>query len=165
MSCIVGLSVCFSVSYQLISRRASRVPGCAAFVMPAPGEQLICRRTVIVGCAEKMKQERSAEMKTNPMSAARGLAAAILLACCFLFPAAGSAGEKPAAGKAAKTADALLVRPIALPFAIAGTGIYLGTLPLTFLIDTDEPSAELMVRRPWWFAAGRQLGRFDTDAP
>jgi len=62
----------------------------------------------------------------------------------------------------AAIADALLVRPLMLGVSFAGTALYLGTLPLTFLTNVDEEAGCALVRAPWWFTSGRELGRFDA---
>ena len=75
--------------------------------------------------------------------------------------AAPTADSEPSLG--AKFADALLVRIPGVGISLATTGIYLGTSPLTFLMDVDEPAAETLVSKPWYFTSGRELGRFGKN--
>jgi hypothetical protein len=57
-----------------------------------------------------------------------------------------------------KIIDAIVVRPIALVVAFAGTGLYLGTTPLTGLTGTSEKTAKYLMRRPWRYTSGRPPG-------
>jgi hypothetical protein len=47
-----------------------------------------------------------------------------------------------------------------LGVSLVGTVLYLGTLPLTFLTDVDEEAGCALMRAPWWFTSGRNLGEF-----
>ncbi len=60
----------------------------------------------------------------------------------------------------ASIADAVLVRPVMLGVSLVGTVLYLGTLPLTFLTNVDEEAGCALMRAPWWFTSGRDLGEF-----
>lgn len=60
----------------------------------------------------------------------------------------------------AAIADAVLVRPVMLGVSLVGTALYLGTLPLTFLTNVDEEAGCALMRAPWWFTSGRDLGEF-----
>jgi len=60
----------------------------------------------------------------------------------------------------AAIADAVLVRPVMLGVSLVGTALYLGTLPVTFLTDVDEEAGCALMRAPWWFTSGRNLGEF-----
>jgi hypothetical protein len=55
-------------------------------------------------------------------------------------------------------ADAVLVRPLALVGALASTGVFLGTLPLTFPMGIGDECAHVLMEGPWRFTAGRVLG-------
>jgi len=61
----------------------------------------------------------------------------------------------------AAVADAVLVRPVMLGVSLVTTALYLGTLPITFLTDTDEEAGCALMRAPWWFTSGRNLGEFE----
>lgn len=79
-------------------------------------------------------------------------------------PAAAPAdapAAQPSPSLAAKFADALFVRIPGVAISLASTGVYLGTSPLTFLMDVDQPAADTLVSTPWWFTSGRELGRFN----
>ncbi|TFH23346.1 MAG: hypothetical protein E4H03_06395 [Myxococcales bacterium] len=71
--------------------------------------------------------------------------------------AAAATVSEPSLG--AKFGDAFLRIP-GVAISLATTGIYLGTSPLTFLMDVDEPAAQTLVSKPWYFTSGRELGRF-----
>ena len=60
----------------------------------------------------------------------------------------------------AQLADAVLVRIPMVGVSLASTGLYLGTSPLTFLMDVDQQTANALYRAPWKFTAGRELGVF-----
>jgi ABC-type sulfate transport system permease component len=62
----------------------------------------------------------------------------------------------------AAIADAILVRPVMLGVSLVGTALYVVTLPLTFLTDTDEEAGCALMRAPWWFTSGRNLGEFHS---
>lgn len=59
-----------------------------------------------------------------------------------------------------KFLDGMIVRPIGVALSLATTALYLGTSPLTFLMDLDEPAADVLVSRPWEATSGRPLGDF-----
>ena len=61
--------------------------------------------------------------------------------------------------------DGVLVRPVMLGVSLATTGLYLGTLPLTFLTDVDEEAGDVLVYKPWWFTSGREAGHFTQRRP
>ena len=77
-------------------------------------------------------------------------------------PAAAPTAEA-APARRAHLADAQRVRGPGVGISLATTGIYLGTSPLTFLMDVDEPAAETLVSKPWYFTSGRELGRFGKN--
>ena len=72
--------------------------------------------------------------------------------------AAPAAKSEPSLG--AKFADAILVRIPMVPISLASTGVYLGTTPLTFLMNVDQEAGDTLVSAPWKFTSGRDLGRF-----
>ena len=57
-----------------------------------------------------------------------------------------------------QVADAVLVRPLALVGALASTGVFLGTLPLSFPMGIGDECAHVLMEGPWRFASGRVLG-------
>jgi len=60
----------------------------------------------------------------------------------------------------AKLVDFALVRPVGVAVSLTTTALYLGTSPLTFLMGVAEPTAEVLVSRPWEATSGRPLGDF-----
>jgi len=68
------------------------------------------------------------------------------------------AGDGPALG--AKLIDGIIVRPIGVAVSLATSVLYIGTSPLTFLMDVDEPAADVLVSAPWKATSGRPLGDF-----
>jgi hypothetical protein len=55
-------------------------------------------------------------------------------------------------------ADAVLVRPLAMLGALASTGVFVATLPLTFPMGIGDDCAHVLMEAPWRFTAGRVLG-------
>jgi hypothetical protein len=87
------------------------------------------------------------------------LATTLALACCGLAGGArASTHDWVEPGWAEQVADAVLVRPLALVGALASTGVFLGTLPLTFPMGIGDDCAHALVAGPWRFASGRVLG-------
>jgi hypothetical protein len=94
------------------------------------------------------------------------------IACSFLvlFLCLGSAslamateGEgihRSDANTGLQLVDALLVRPCGVVVSTVTSAVYVGTSPLTFLMDVDEQAGDALVSIPWRFTAGRELGRF-----
>lgn len=62
----------------------------------------------------------------------------------------------------AAVVDAVLVRPLMLGVSLVGTALYVGTLPLTFLTNVEEEAGCALMRAPWWFTSGRELGEFHS---
>jgi hypothetical protein len=75
---------------------------------------------------------------------------------------AAAAYDSDTSNPGAAVADAVFVRPVMLGVSLIGTAIYLGTLPLTFLTDVDEEAGCVLMRAPWWFTSGRNLGEFQA---
>lgn len=93
------------------------------------------------------------------------LAVSIVLAL-WLVPVSARAHEDSCgAGTATKLADGLLVRPLSLPFAIAGSALYTGLSPLVVMTGVERETGELLVVHPWRFTGGRVLGCFSTYRP
>jgi ABC-type sulfate transport system permease component len=89
-----------------------------------------------------------------------------LFTCSFALLAATAAPalasyDSTRASPGAALADAVLVRPVMLGVSLVGTALYLGTLPITFLTNVEEEAGCALVRAPWWFTSGRDLGRFE----
>ena len=89
----------------------------------------------------------------------RMLAVTLVLACCAVArDAKATSHEWVEPGWAEQLADAVLVRPLAMVGALASTGVFLGTLPLTFPMGIGDECAHVLMEGPWRFASGRVLG-------
>lgn len=62
---------------------------------------------------------------------------------------------------AMKILDLIIVRPLSIPVAAVSTGLFLGTLPITFTTGVSEYAARALVEAPWRFTNARCLGDFD----
>ena len=89
--------------------------------------------------------------------------ATMLISLLFaLSPAASWATpneEAPTTGT--KVLDIFLVRPLSMVGAFASTGLFLGTLPVTFFTGISEDSVNLLVLAPWRFTSARPIGVYD----
>ena len=85
----------------------------------------------------------------------------VAIACCFVAaPASASAGppETPGAGMIAL--DILVARPVSPCVATASTGVFAGTLALTWLTGISHDAAYILVAAPWRYTAARIAGDF-----
>lgn len=74
-------------------------------------------------------------------------------------PASASSAE-PTTG--AKVADAVLVRPLAVVGAAVSTvAFFVAVVPAWVVGVDDRDLAHHMVKRPWHYVHGRELGHFD----
>lgn len=55
-----------------------------------------------------------------------------------------------------KVADILVVRPVGLAMTIAGSALYLVTIPVTVISGDSEESAEILVKKPARMAFSRR---------
>jgi hypothetical protein len=76
------------------------------------------------------------------------------------FAAEGEGIHRSDAPTGMQLVDALLVRPPAVVVSTVTSAIYVGTCPLTALMDVDEQTADALVSIPWRFTVGRDLGKF-----
>lgn len=90
------------------------------------------------------------------------LALAVLVALGSAPAFAGSSceAERSNAPLGLKLIDGIVVRPIGVVVSLATSVLYAGTSPLTFLMNVDEPAADVLVSRPWYATSGRPLGDF-----
>ena len=90
------------------------------------------------------------------------LCALAILLLAVSAPAIADAGstEADSAPLGLKLIDGMLVRPVGVVVSLASSAVYFGTTPLTFLMDVDEPAADVLVVRPWQITSGRPLGQF-----
>ena len=88
----------------------------------------------------------------------------ILLAVSFLF--AGNVSANPA-GSGSNTpaivADAFICRPMGIIALIAGSAIYIVSLPFTTMADGQEEAKRNLILSPYHYTFTRQLGEFHDD--
>lgn len=65
------------------------------------------------------------------------------------------------AGFGMKFVDVVLVRPFTMVGSLAGSGLFLATLPLTFFTGVANGAAEYVMVAPWRFTTARFPGEFD----
>lgn len=89
----------------------------------------------------------------------------MVVLCVCLLGAVGAAnadegyvGEAPSG--AAMAADVLLVRPLGLIATVAGTGIFIISLPFSLLGSNSGDAAKQLVVRPAGYTFVRPLGEF-----
>ena len=73
-------------------------------------------------------------------------------------PTTSHAARRNEASVGMKLLDALIVRPTSLVVAFAGTGLYLGTTPLTVPTGMATKTGKYLYREPWKYTSGRPLG-------
>ena len=73
-------------------------------------------------------------------------------------PGISEAGKRNEATTGMKVLDATVVRPTAMIVSFIGTGLYVGTAPLTGLMGYADKSAKYLMRKPWRYTSGRPLG-------
>ena len=64
-------------------------------------------------------------------------------------------------GTASKVLDVAFVRPLCMIGSWVTTGIFLGTLPITFMTGVSEGAADVLVLAPWRFTSARYAGDFE----
>ena len=88
----------------------------------------------------------------------------ILLAVSFLF--AGNVNANPA-GSGSNTpailADAFICRPMGIIALIAGSAIYIVSLPFTTMANGQEEAKRNLILYPYHYTFTRQLGEFHDD--
>lgn len=95
-------------------------------------------------------------MKTRLIKSA-ALAAALLIASgSFTSAFAGDVVEQREARAKYKVLDLLVVRPIGLVMTIAGTGLFVATLPVTAISGDVEDAGEVLVKTPAKMAFSRR---------
>ncbi|MEN8184066.1 MAG: hypothetical protein ABFS46_16180 [Myxococcota bacterium] len=87
--------------------------------------------------------------------------AMLTLMLSFLVGAPGAASAEDA-NLGLAILDAAIVRPVAVVVSLASTGLYTGLAVPFYLMGVGEPTARAMIETPWWFTAGRPVGRFGT---
>ena len=88
----------------------------------------------------------------------------VLLGVSFLF--AGNINANPA-GSGSNTpaivADAFICRPMGIIALIAGSAIYIVSLPFTTMADGQEEAKRTLILSPYHYPFTRQLGEFHDD--
>lgn len=66
---------------------------------------------------------------------------------------------------AAMTFDAVVVRPMSLVATVAGTGLFIVSLPFSLLGHNTDKAGERLVAEPAKYTFTRPLGDFDAQTP
>ncbi len=82
----------------------------------------------------------------------------LTLSLLLVAPAAMAKSDDAPVGL--KILDIVLVRPVSYVISVASTGVFLGTLPLTFPIGVSYDLGTHMVTVPWRYTAARPYGNF-----
>lgn len=77
---------------------------------------------------------------------------------CMATPTTSHAGNRGEGNVGMKLLDAIVVRPTSMVWAFVGTGLYLGTTPLSVPTGIADKTAKYLYRKPWKYTAGRPLG-------
>jgi hypothetical protein len=88
----------------------------------------------------------------------------VVLAVSFLF--AGNVNANPAGSgnnTPAIVADAFICRPMGIIALVAGSAIYVLSLPFTSMADGKEEAKRTLVLYPYHYTFTRQLGEFHDD--
>ncbi|MAA74296.1 MAG: multidrug transporter [Salinisphaeraceae bacterium] len=93
----------------------------------------------------------------------KGFAAAAMVAALMAgqpaYAVGGSAADAPSA--TAMGMDVLLVRPLSLVATVAGTGLFIISLPFSALGRNTDEAAEQLILRPGKYTFVRPLGEFN----
>lgn len=95
------------------------------------------------------------------------LLAATVLACVGVMTTPAAAAQSVAyeqtdtPSAAAMGVDLLLVRPLGLVSTVAGTGLFVLSLPFTLLGGNVEEAAHVLVAEPGAYTFSRPLGEFE----
>ncbi len=57
--------------------------------------------------------------------------------------------------------DAVVVRPVSLLASVAGTAVWVVSLPFTLLGDNTSEAGEVLVTNPWCYTFSRPLGHME----
>jgi hypothetical protein len=83
-----------------------------------------------------------------------------VLALFLLLAAPVAMAESDEAPVGLKILDFVLVRPVSFVVSVASTGVFIGTLPLTFPIGVSYDLGTEMVTVPWRYTSSRCYGNF-----
>lgn len=80
-------------------------------------------------------------------------------------PALAGDDEMASPSAAAMTFDAAVVRPVSLVATVAGTGLFIVSLPFSLLGHNADKAGERLVAEPAKYTFTRPLGNFDAQTP
>jgi len=83
-----------------------------------------------------------------------------VLTMSMLLAAPAAMAESDDAPVGMKILDFVLVRPVSFVVSLASTGVFIGTLPLTFPIGVSYDLGTYMVTVPWRYTSAREYGNF-----
>ncbi|HET7315453.1 hypothetical protein [Salinisphaera sp.] len=94
------------------------------------------------------------------------IAAVVAISLVVAAPALAADNDDVAAPSAAAMAfDALIVRPASLVATIAGTGLFIVSLPFSLLGHNTDTAGERLVAEPAKYTFVRPLGNFEAQTP
>lgn len=92
--------------------------------------------------------------------------AVVVLSLVVAMPAlAGDNSDAPAPSAVAMAIDAVVVRPVSLVATVAGTGLFIVSLPFSLLGHNTDKAGERLVAEPAKYTFARPLGNFDAQTP
>ena len=83
-----------------------------------------------------------------------------VLTIAMLLAAPAAMAEPDDAPVGMKILDLVLVRPTSFVISLVSTGVFIGSLPLTFPIGVSYDLGTYMVTVPWRYTAARHYGNF-----
>ena len=83
-----------------------------------------------------------------------------VLTMSMLLAAPAAMAESNDAPVGMKILDFVLVRPVGYVVSLASTGVFIGTLPLTFPMGVSYDLGTYMVTVPWRYTSSREYGNF-----
>jgi hypothetical protein len=87
-------------------------------------------------------------------------AAVALAILVWLGPLSAAAAGRQDPHWSMKALDIAIARPVSLAVSSVSTGLFFGTLPLTFLIGVGDESTYVLLFAPWRYTAARYVGDF-----
>jgi len=86
------------------------------------------------------------------------ICAALTMATLLAAPAAMATPNDAPVGL--KILDVVVVRPTSFLVSLVSTGIFLGSLPLTYPTGVSYDLGNYMIAAPWRFTSSRYIGNF-----
>ncbi|MGB7755270.1 MAG: hypothetical protein WBL23_04310 [Salinisphaera sp.] len=94
------------------------------------------------------------------------VASVVVLSLVVANPAlAAGGGDASTPSAAAMAFDAVVVRPVSLVATVAGTGLFVVSLPFSLLGHNTDKAGERLVAEPAKYTFTRPLGDFDAQTP